>query len=154
MHFYLEFFCFFRCEKKSSATSIYLSITISDSGIKSEIYLASCDKFQISLKSNCSIVRSPQNIFQDFLNWKTHVTQMRIHYFSIFAMYSCSMFNHFSSICTHKFQAFVSVNFLLQIFWVWTICNPVILRSTSEAHIWNPAVAFCTLILKYLLIEG
>ena len=62
--------------------------------------------------------------------------------FIYFHLYVCTSFRLFC----------VPVNFLLWIFWFWGICDPVILQSTYEAHIWLPAIMFSTIIFRVALI--
>ena len=62
-------------------------------------------------------------------------------------------------ICFHRYVHIsyrllrVPVNYIFRIFRSWKICNPVILRSTSEAHILSPTLPFSTLIFKFVWIE-
>ena len=49
---------------------------------------------------------------------------------------------------------YVPVNLFIRSVQYLTICNKIILRSTSEAHIWFPLVAFILIIIRVAWIGG
>ena len=48
----------------------------------------------------------------------------------------------------------VPANVIIQSVWFQTICDKMILRSKSEAHLWFMTITFITLIIRVALIEG
>ena len=97
----------------------------------------SCENSRLSLKSNWSVEVYLQNLFLGFLLWNTCMPYIRTFSVTCFVMFYCPIIYLFLSICTHKFLDFpCSVNPIFRFFRLRTICDPVILPSTSKSHIW------------------
>ena len=146
---------FFSVMKFPSATSIYLSVSNNEPGIKFEIYGV---MWQVAPEYKIQLVRCEVSLEISSRYFCIGIHTCHRHVYLLWLALICTVVWFLIYFCRSVRMTFrlfhIPVNFLFRGVWFQKICNEVILQSISEACIWFLTVTFRTLIVRVVLNEG